>query len=121
MASTIQWTIDDGTGDEPEVHDLPAKWQICRRCEGDGSCTPEGLMVITQEDREDWSREEWEDFKAGKYDVPCPDCKSAGKVLEVDVGKFRGQDPALFERWRASEREDAEFRRVCAAERRMGA
>ena len=120
MRHSIEWTTENDDGDEV-VHDLPAEWQICGRCEGEGKHTPDSLMVITEEERRDWSDEEWASFTSGGYDVVCQDCKGTGKFLAVAKRQLRNTNPKLFQLWSKSEADDAAYRRECAAERRMGA
>ena len=56
------------------------KWEICCNCEGHGKHSKH-LGVITSEDLQDWSSEEFDDYLNGAYDVPCSVCKGTGKVL----------------------------------------
>jgi RecJ-like exonuclease len=102
--------------------DLPAKWAICRRCEGCG--TDRGASVEC--DGGGFTASEWaeqgEDFREGylrgDYDKPCGVCSGSGKVRMVDRTRCTRKQLADHDSWR---REEAEYQRLCDMERRMGA
>lgn len=70
---------------------LPTKWAICQECNGEGSVSSiPGSFTGTDLDEWFGNSDEREEFlgeymkRGGMYDKPCPDCKGAGKVKEVD-------------------------------------
>ena len=103
--------------------DLPAKYEVCQNCNG------EGKHVNRAIDGNGLSREDFDedpDFEEayfrGDYDVPCDECKGRTTVLVVDEDacKTKGLEKELaayFEYQRDMWAMDAEM----AAERRMGA
>jgi len=98
------------------------KWVICGSCEGNGKV---GNPSFDQ----GWTSSEWaeedDDFKegylAGEYDIPCRDCRSSGKVLVPDMSQLTFGEKRPFAEARKEARERAEWERISAAERRMGA
>ena len=107
------WTRTHEDGSEEEVQ-LPAKWEICTTCEGEGKSSAY-LGVIQPED---WDPEELEDYMRGVYDRRCEDCKGEGKTLEVDLDRMPTELRTAYE---AYLEEEYQYRRICEAERRMGA
>jgi hypothetical protein len=114
-------TIDE-RGDEC-VLKLPARWAICSACEGCG--TDRGASVEC--DGGGFTASEWaeqdedfrEDYLAGRYDQPCAECRGhAGRVLVVDRDRVGATELAIYDR---HEQDEADYRALCAAERRMGA
>lgn len=84
MATTIRVTLEDAEGWEEEV-DLPAKWEICPRCDGDGTHDhPAFSNGITSDEWAEWGDEDRETYMCGGYDVHCEECKGSGTVLVVD-------------------------------------
>lgn len=72
--------------DHPDGWDvkLPARWEICDRCEGDGhhsnpSIDGNGLPEEFAEDEEFM-----QGYMRGAYDVACEVCSGRGRVLVVD-------------------------------------
>lgn len=53
-------------------------WMICPTCSGNGSHARH-LGVVNPED---WSDDEWEDYRGGVYDTTCESCHGTGKVRE---------------------------------------
>lgn len=74
-------TIDDGESEPREV-ELPAHWQICRRCRGEGTSSAH-LGAFTREDFDE-DPDFAEDYMEGGYDRPCEACDGSGKVLEIN-------------------------------------
>lgn len=71
--------------DEVE-HELPAVWEICSRCRGNGTIVNPNIdgNGITSSEMEELGDEFMEDYMGGVYDVTCDNgCGGSGKVLEV--------------------------------------
>jgi hypothetical protein len=116
---TIEWTryLDDG---EEAVYDLPARWEICSTCDGEGRESAY-LGAITQEDRDrDWSHDEWEDYMQGGYDRPCAACNATGKILRVDLERLKFQDKALYAAYCEYLQDEADYQQMCRMERMLG-
>ena len=102
-----------------EYTDLPAKWEICGNCGGDGKhVNPaiDGHGISPEEFAEDPDFEEA--YFSGVYDVLCQECKGSGKVLGPDFDKW---DNETIEAYHKHLEEEASYRAMCEAERRMGA
>lgn len=118
-APVVPFVYENDAGEEIEV-DLPAKWEICGLCRGNGT---HSLAIdghgITQEERDrDWDPEEWEAYLAGEYDSTCENCEGSGKVAEVDISAL---DIDMQKRYTEHLTEEAAYRRICEAERKYGA
>lgn len=107
---------------------FPARWIICPDCDGHATTTahiePDGGGFTGEE----WAEacRECEDFAenyfSGVYDRPCPTCQGKGRIQTIDrkaVTSWR--DKIALKAHRRWEREEAEYRAMCEAERRMGA
>lgn len=80
MTTMIIEVYNDESGDTEE-HKIPAKWEICEECHGNGSHSKH-LGAITQDDIDrDWSHEEFSSYLDGGYDKECETCDGSGKVL----------------------------------------
>lgn len=108
---------DDGSEIE-----LPTKWEICSWCEGHGTdrgasveCDGGGFTAC------EWAEQD-EDFREGylrgDYDRPCEGCCGGGKVMVADRSQM---PPDQVEQYDQQLRDDADYRAMSAAERRMGA
>ena len=115
MKTTIE--IYNAETDTDDVIELPAKWEICENCRGNGkhvnpSIDGNGLSGEILDDHEFMA-----DYMAGMFDVPCAPCKASGKVLMPDYDFLTiVQQEALQEQQQA----DYESAMERAAERRMG-
>jgi hypothetical protein len=71
---------------EAENQFFRAHWEICSCCKGRGIITdPPGFgSGFTDDDFAD-DPDFVESYMQGTYDVPCDDCRGAGKVLVPDV------------------------------------
>jgi DnaJ-class molecular chaperone len=106
---TITVTLCDDNGDEQE-HILPAKNEVCSRCEGYGThLNPSiGSHAYTAEEFYDSFDEEGrEEYfrRGGIYDVTCECCKGKNVVLLVDEDACKS-NPTLkpiFEAWEKQE------------------
>ena len=98
--ATIEFTYTDHsestegseTDESGEVTEaLPARWEICHICEGDGKHSRH-MGAITESDRAQWSEEEIQGYFAGAYDIKCDDCKGMGKTLVLNVEAISDPD-----------------------------
>jgi hypothetical protein len=120
MRQTIGFT--EYTNNDEIVHQLPARFELCPAC--DGCETDRGASVEC--DGGGFTSSEWaeqnedfrEDYLAGRYDRPCEHCRRhVGRILTVDRAACKPELLALYD---AGLKEEAEYRNMCAAERRMG-
>lgn len=114
---TIEFTTYDACGEE-EVHELPAKFEVCPRCEGRGSHTNPSIdgNGITSSEWDEWGEEEKETYMSGGYDVSCERCDGQRVVLVVDQ---EHADPKLLALYLEGEEDSARCRAEQRAERRM--
>ena len=77
---TVMYEDDEGWECKVEV---PATAETCGNCQGRGrhahAIDGNGL---TADDLADWSDEEIDDYRTGRYDVSCSECRGTGRVLE---------------------------------------
>lgn len=113
--------IDEVSGEEKTV-DLPARWEICPRCRGEGkhvNPAVDGPGISPEEFRED--PEFGEAYHRGDYDIPCEAGCDHGKVLVVEEKGLSATQRQTLRLWHRQQREVRECYRMEAAERRMGA
>lgn len=100
---------------------LPAHYEICSRCKGEGTHTNpsiDGNGITSEEwNGPDWDDEEREMYMSGGYDVACEAGCSNGKVLVVDEALCKDEPlkthlEAYNEREDANARSEAEDRRT---------
>lgn len=120
-------------GDDPETDEgteefiemtLPAKYEICTRCEGKGSHTNpsiDGHGISEDEwNGPDWDDESRETYLTGGYDVRCEARCKDGKVVVIDIDALTTDQTKVFEEYmegvEEDEREAAYDRRTRAAE-----
>lgn len=101
-------------------HQLPAKFEVCHRCEGRGTHTNPSIdgNGLTAEDFEEAGPDFKDDYLSGVYDVPCELCKGERVIPVLDKARC---PPALLKAYKKAQREEADYQAMCAAERRMGA
>lgn len=121
MNLTIEFTYTDDNDEEVEGT-LPAKYEVCSRCEGTGTHTNPSIdgNGLTSSDMEDWDAEDVENYKTGVYDVVCEECGGLRVVLEVDRDAAEKECPDLLKRYEAHEEYDAQYRTEERYQRRMG-
>lgn len=127
MKMKIEFVYEDDGGNEIEAS-LPAKHEVCGRCEGYGThLTPSiGEHAYSMEEfheafSDDEDREAYFQ-RGGKYDVVCEDCNGKRVVLVVDE-KACERNPELkelVEIYYKYVRAETEYEWVCAAERKFG-
>jgi hypothetical protein len=108
--------IYDEDGNETE---LPWKWEICSACRGNGTTTRHVECDGGGFTSSEWAEQDEEfreDYLAGRYDRPCPDCSGSGKVKEVDLDQLTEDERKAWQ-----EQCDAEYecRMAERYERRM--
>jgi len=90
---TVIWEDDDGLEHETR---LPATWEICSHCGGDGKHSRR-LGAFTSSEWADEDPEWQEEYLAGRYDEQCEACDGAGKVLEIDESRLSDEQRAAVE------------------------
>lgn len=129
--NTIAFEYEDDNGDEQEG-ELPAKYEVCSRCSGEGShVNPsiDGHGISAEEWDRDWDDESRDDesretYMNGGYDVTCETCKGLRVELVIDEDAIeRGSDELkkLFEHYNDVQESIAETYRIERSERAMGA
>ena len=123
MKLTIRLITEDG--DEAE-HELPAKYEVCTRCDGHGShLNPSiGQHAYTREEFEEAfhdPEDRAEYFKRGGiYDVSCGACGGERVVSVVDTARCTPAELGIVRRYRRQERErlqsEADERRTMLGE-----
>jgi len=119
--ATINFTYTDNTpeGDGAEVTEaLPARWEICHVCEGDGKHSRDIGAITESERQNDWTPEEFDGYLAGAYDKTCDDCKGTGKALALDLNAIT--DPATLKDVKRQLRQTRRFAQERAHEIAMG-
>ncbi len=111
---TMKMMLDPETDEETEV---PAKFEVCDRCEGRGKHTNpsiDGNGIPAEDFHED--PDFMEDYLSGVYDVACYECKGQRVVKVPDYSRM---DPGLEKCVKRAEQQAAEYRRELAHEARM--
>lgn len=110
-----QFTLVSDGGDEIEWS-LPARFEVCPRCEGAGSHVNESIdgNGITQSEMEELGEDFREDYLAGHYDVQCTVCKGQRVVAEVDEEHL---SPKQRKAWEQHLKAKADYQRDYDSER----
>lgn len=118
----ITFTALNEAGDEVSLS-VPARWEICGCCNGNGSSSSYlGAITADEWNGPDWDDDSRDDYMSGRYDRPCDECRGLGRIQVVDEERCRSDaDKLALAALRATEIEEAEYRAMCAAERRAGA
>lgn len=124
MRETMKITVsgEDADGGFDEEIEVPARWEICQTCRGNGTHVNRNIdgNGITSEQWDEWDDEEREGYFAGRYDVKCEDGCHDGKVQVVDyescTSEQKKQVDECDEQQRANARYDAEDRATRRAE-----
>src|ERR1700756_1678658 len=97
-------------------------WVICSCCEGEGKVdNPAFGNGFTGSEWAEMDYDEREDYLEGCYDVLCRECGGSGKVQVPNVAALSFAEKRELGKERKEQRERAEFDRICALERKMGA
>ena len=118
MASITVWLFDE-EGEEEQVS-LPAKMEVCGRCDGEGTHVNPAIdgNGISSEQMDEWSSPDWdfrEEYMRGTYDVRCEECKGANVVPVVDEERC---DPELLKRYHKHLQDEWESKAIDRAEAR---
>lgn len=91
---------------------VPAKYEVCYRCEGRGvhDCFSGGF---TSEQADEWGPEFIEDYKEGVYDKRCEECNGDHVVAVID-----SCDPETLAAYDKAEQDRLDYEAECAAEAR---
>jgi hypothetical protein len=112
MKKKVTVYTDDGG---EETLSLPAKYEVCWRCQGRGvhDCWEGG---VTQ-DQFDGDPDFGEDYLSGMYDTTCTECRGSNVLLEIDRAACSPEDLAKYDdHWEQAWALQAAYE----AERRMG-
>lgn len=106
----FEFTFVDDDGDECSA-ELPARHEVCGRCEGHGTHLREAIgsyAYSREEFEESFDEEEREEYfrRGGRYDVTCSECNGKRVVVVVDEEACRSHEQkALLKAYREAERE----------------
>ena len=108
--------VDDAEGEGQVELVLPAKYEVCWRCEGKGvhDCWEGGM---TGDEMAEQGPDFFDDYMSGMYDTQCSDCKGQRVLLTVSRDECRAEDLVLYERHLEQE---AAYQAEIEAERRFG-
>lgn len=115
---TLYYETEDG--DEERELEVPARWEICSRCDGEGHHSDPAIdgNGITQSEWAEWDEEDRHNYMSGAYDVCCKECSGSGKQLVVDAVAFKEKSPEDFRRWHKAEKDEQEYRHMADSEAR---
>lgn len=116
----INWENEDGL---EIVTSVPARFEVCNNCDGEGKHLHNSIRYV------DFTPEEMSedhDFKNdyfnGAYDVVCETCNGRTTVLKPYRHDFLSEDQKnALDYIDRQQEENENYRRICEAERRMGA
>jgi len=101
---------------------LPYRWEVCDLCDGKGthvnpSIDSNGLTAEDFDEDPDFR----EEYMAGRYDQQCNQCGGRTTVPVVDVSRCTWAQKRHLVVMRRNAVDDAEYDRISAMERSMGA
>jgi RecJ-like exonuclease len=110
----ILFTVFNADGDEVE-HAMPAKMEVCHRCEGTGTHTNPSIdgNGITGSEWAEWDEEDRETYMSGGYDVRCEVCDGRNVVPVADPDSASAE---VLAAWEQHQEEEAEAARDYASE-----
>lgn len=99
---------------------LPARLEVCERCEGNGTHTNPSIDGNGLPD--DWVSDPdfMDDYRAGVYDVTCSECDGLRVAPVVDEERALRECPRNLRRYHDWLKDEADYRAECEMERRMG-
>lgn len=114
ITKTVELYDDQG---EIVTRELPAFWEICEYCEGEGSYLglPYDGTFLPSDIAED------PDMLRDIRPVRCGQCGGTGKTLVIDDRNLSPEDQAVLDRHRELRSERAASAAYSAAERAVGA
>ena len=95
---------------------VPTAWIVCPSCKGRGT-TSAHLGAITADEMHDLGDDVRDDYLAGAYDRPCPECDGRTTVRDADRDAMTADQIRDLDRYLDA---DAHIRAMEAAERRAG-
>ena len=113
--------IINGETDEEELHELPAKYEVCDRCLGHGVHDHPAFNGITMSEWEEWDYDDRENYMNGAYSVTCTECEGMRVIPVVDEKFLTKKQKEIYEKWLEEKYYDACYAAEVAAERAMGA
>jgi hypothetical protein len=120
MEITLKYSAEDDDGYYQTEVSLPAKWEVCGRCDGRGVHDPEAFAQGFSS--EDFAEDPdfAEDYIAGKYDITCSECDGRTTVKEVNIDRLTPEQNVEYEKYLEHQRCMRDYRAEEAYERRMG-
>jgi len=76
---------------------IPAKFEVCSRCQGRGSHDPEAFSGGFSQEDFDEDPDFRESYFSGDYDVRCEDCNGERVTLEPDRERATPEALAIFD------------------------
>lgn len=115
-------TVTYWEGDDEITVEVPAIWEICSRCSGDGHHSNPAIdgngIGMDEWYGPDWDDESRESYMSGAWDVRCEAGCKGGKILVVDRDRT---DPKVLRGLEEGAQADADYAAEVEAEQRMGA
>jgi hypothetical protein len=99
---------------------LPSKNEVCGRCRGTGVHNHPAFSNGFSRNDEFVDEDFLEDYWSGVHDVVCEDCNGWNVVPVPDEERFTDLDRRVSELWEQYLQSEADYRKECAQERRMG-
>ncbi len=120
MFKEITWEDDDGN---EVVTNVPARWEVCSECDGNGSHLCDSLRGQAFTPEEMYEDEDFaEGYFGGRYDVKCNVCMGRTTTLEINYDAQMTDEQKAAIKYE-EERNQANYEDECTmrAERAMGA
>ncbi len=103
MMKTITYAFRHS--DAEQKIELPARYEICERCRGEGHHSNPSIdgNGITSSEFAEWDEDEVEGYFSGRYDIACEERCDNGKALVVDEQRLTRFQRIIFKAWEQSE------------------
>lgn len=114
-------TEDEGENEVEETVSLPAKYEVCDGCGGQGTIVNPNIDshgISPAEFAEDPDFEEA--YFSGAYDIACPECNGLRVVKVVNEDILTNEQRKLYEQYQEDQYNEACYKYECYQERRMG-
>lgn len=114
-------SLEDGLAEQADgAVEVPFGWVVCPLCEGKGTHTDPAIDCggLTREDF-DADPDFAEAYFGGGFDVSCGEC--AGRRVVPHLRPSTAEQRALVQALDIDEAAEADYERICRAERAMGA